>query len=304
MNPLVTGVIESEISVFTHSWCLRIRKRAQRLKKRKSLTELTLLDRFLFSEVMEDPENMETILKIILGTEILLKYLPQVEKEQTKTPLYRFAKIDVWCMDQKEIVYDTEVQKINTKNLPKRSRCYQGMINSKLLQSGETNFNNLNPVFIIIIGPFDLFGYDKYMYTFQMKCDELADLKLEDGATRIFLNTRGKNEHEVSPELVELLHYIEHTNERKADSCQNPKLKKLRERVTAIQQNAEVSVRYMPAWEELIMEKNESREEGRKMLLLELISKKQAKGKSLEQIADELEESVDTITALLSEQQH
>lgn len=35
------------------------------------------------------------------------------------------------------------------------------------------------------------------------------ELTLEDGATRIFLNTRGTNDDEVSKELREFLHYLE-----------------------------------------------------------------------------------------------
>lgn len=35
-------------------------------KNKKSLQDLTLLDRFLFAEVMEDPKTFENILSIIL----------------------------------------------------------------------------------------------------------------------------------------------------------------------------------------------------------------------------------------------
>ena len=35
--------------------------------ERKSLKDLTLLDRFLFAEAMEDPETMQILLEIILG---------------------------------------------------------------------------------------------------------------------------------------------------------------------------------------------------------------------------------------------
>jgi hypothetical protein len=49
----------------------------------------------------------------------------------------------------------------------------------------------LNEVLVVMITPFDLFGYGLYRYTFQMKCEEIPELKLDDGATRIFLNTRG-----------------------------------------------------------------------------------------------------------------
>ena len=48
----------------------------------KALKDLNLLDRFLFAEAMEDPVIMQTILEIILGKDILLKYPPQAEKEE------------------------------------------------------------------------------------------------------------------------------------------------------------------------------------------------------------------------------
>ena len=63
--------------------------------------------------------------------------------------------------------------------------------------------------FNIIITPFDLFGEGRYCYTFHARCDENPSLVLEDGATRIFLNTRGTNRNEVSEELIQFLEYME-----------------------------------------------------------------------------------------------
>lgn len=128
------------------------------MKQRKQLKDLNLLDRFLFAEVMEEPENLQAMLEIILGKEVVLKYLPQTEKEERKSPLYRFVKLDVWAQDVDDAVYDAEVQQKNTGNLPKRSRYYQSMIDSKLLEPGEIDFNRLSPVYIIVIAPFDIFG--------------------------------------------------------------------------------------------------------------------------------------------------
>ena len=120
---------------------------------------------------------------------MVLQHSPQTEKEQRTSPAYRFAKLDVWTKDMDDAIYDTEVQGKNTKNLPKRSRFYQSMIDSKLLEPGEKDFNKMNDVYIILIAPFDLFGEGKYMYTFQMTCQESFSVLLNDGATRIFLNT-------------------------------------------------------------------------------------------------------------------
>ena len=64
-----------------------------------------------------------------------------------------------------------------------------------------------------MITPFDLFGHGLYRYTFQMRCEEVPELKLDDGATRIFLNTRGKHPELVSHELIELLKYMEHSTD-------------------------------------------------------------------------------------------
>ena len=128
-------------------------------QKQKPLQDLNLLDRFLFAQAADDPDTMRDILEIILGREDVLKLLPQTEKEQRSHPLNRYVRLDVWAMDEEDTVYNTEVQKENTGNLPKRSRFYQALIDSNLLAPGEVGFQKLNPVYIILICPFDLFGY-------------------------------------------------------------------------------------------------------------------------------------------------
>ena len=110
------------------------------MKSMKPLRDLTLLDRFLFSEAMEDPRNLEAVLEIILGREVLLRYLPQTEKEQKNSPFLRYIRLDVWGEDQAGNVYDVEVQKQDTKNLSRRSRFYQGIIDGKMLKPGEVDF--------------------------------------------------------------------------------------------------------------------------------------------------------------------
>ena len=265
----------------------------------KPLTELTLLNRFLFNEVMEQPENLRVLLEIILGKEILLKYLPETERETRTSPIHRFIKLDVWAMEE-DTVYNAEVQQKNTQNLPKRSRYYQGMIDSKLLKPGVVDFNELNDIFIIIITPFDLFGQDRYLYTFQMQCEEVPGLHLQDGAARIFINTHGKNPEDISDDLLELLHLIEHTNDHDT-TYHNKNLQKMSERVREIQNNAEVSVKYMQAWEERVLDRQEAREEGRKQLLSELIQKKLEKGLTMDQIADALEIDASRVKELIRE---
>ena len=268
-------------------------------KNKKSLQDLTLLDRFLFAEVMEDPKTFENILSIILGEDISIKGRPQSEHENRTSPLKRQVRLDVWAEDETDVVYNLEAQKENTKNLPHRSRFYQALIDSKLLDPGEVDFSNMKDCYSIIIAPFDLFGRGLYQYTFQMTCAETGQ-PLEDGATRIFLNTHGKNSEDISPELKELLYYMEHTTEE--ISCSTSRLQEIKNHVNIVKSSEEIGVKYMQEWEEKILEKRKARAEGRAegetFRLIQLIKKKIQKSKSFIQIADELEEEPDNIQSL------
>ena len=257
---------------------------------KKELKDLNLLDRFLFAEAMEDVEIMETVVRIILNDDIIITEKPQAESEKRRNTLSKYVKLDVWAVDTDDNVYDTEVQKKNTKNLPKRSRFYQGIIDSGLLESGETDYNKLNNIYIIVISPFDLFGEDEYMYTFKMKCEECDGLELGDGATRIFLNTRGKKDENVSRELVELLHYIEKTTDEMDSSCQSDLIHNMHRKIKNIKSSAEVGERYMHQWEEREFDREEGRIEGSANTTIKLGIKYNW---SDEQIISELSEVMD-----------
>ncbi len=96
------------------------------MEPKKSLQELTLLNRFLFDETIERPGNLQTMLEIILGEDIVLQCFPQPEKEQQRSPNRRSVRLDVWAQDVTGTVYDAEVQRRNdTVILSQRSakRC-------------------------------------------------------------------------------------------------------------------------------------------------------------------------------------
>ena len=246
--------------------------------KQKQLNELILLDRFLFASVMEDDRSLELLLSIIMGEEITLRQPSQVEKEFRTMPWLRSIRLDVYNVDDKNRIYDAEVQEKNTGNLAKRSRFYQALIDSTLLAPGrDVSFHHLPESYLIMITPFDLWGYGKYRYTFRMRCEEQPDLYLEDGIGRIFLNTRGTNDGEVNPELAELLHYMENSTDETAEMCRSEKVRELHRRVSEVKASEEFGVKYMQAWEEKIYERMEGKEEG----LAEGMEKGMEKGREL-----------------------
>ena len=281
------------------------------MNQRKSLKELNLLDKFLFDEAMDDPENVKTMLDIILSQNTNLKHPPQTEKEQRTSIDNRQIRLDVYAIDEDDVIYEVEAQKENTHNLPKRSRLYQGIIDSKLLPPGVADFNLLNEVLIVLITPFDLFGYGLYRYTFQMRCEEVPELKLDDGATRIFLNTRGKHPELVSSELIELLKYMERSTDEVSGECKSKRIQEMHRRVCQIKASEKTEVKYMQAWEEQIMIRQEGITEGRiegekigrlrgKRELLEKLSDKF----SIEQISEMLEIDISELKNIMKEIQN
>lgn len=234
-------------------------------KDKRTLKDLNLMDKFLFDEAMEDKDNMKTLLDIVLGQDTHLKYPPQTEKEFRNSKENRQIRLDVYAIDEDDVVYDTEPQKQNTKNLPKRSRLYQGLIDSNLLPPGSIDFNALNTVIIIMIMPFDLFGYELYQYTFRMKCEEISELELEDGATKIFLNSHGKHPEFVNPELIELLEYMEKSTDTVAKKCESKRIHQMHERITKLKSSKEMEIKYMQKWEEKEIERQEAYAEGERV---------------------------------------
>ena len=100
------------------------------------------------------------------------------------------------------------------------------------------DYSQLKDAYVIMIMPFDLFGEGKYKYTFHMSCDEIPGLKLQDGVTRIFLNTHGTDAEGVSEELIQLLGYFEQTTGENAAGSHSRKIEKLQKRVEEIKKPA------------------------------------------------------------------
>ncbi len=227
------------------------------------LKELNLSARFLFDEVMEDPQTQQDVLSIIFGREVPLVKYGATEKELRLTPLARSIRMDLFSIDEEQVVYNTEMQDKKRVDLAKRSRYYQALMDTSLLEPGITDYNDLNQTYLIIIMTFDLFGFHKYRYTFVPKCREVGDCELEDGAVRIFLNTKGTNDAEVPRELVDFLHYVENTTDAEAAGTDSERIRRIHERVRRVRFSEEVGVKYLRILEEKNEEREEGREEGR-----------------------------------------
>ena len=208
------------------------------------LSELNLSDGFLFGEVMRDEETCRTVLEIILKRPI--SRIVYVDKEYpveaaTNYHKYKGIRLDIYFRDEENTRYSVEMQTQNRYHLPKRSRHYQGMLDVQMLPAGETDYHKLCDSILIFICTFDLFGRGRCCYTFENTCLEEPELRLEDGATRIFLNTEGTVGAEDNRLLVEFLRYVV---DRTAP-VESPQVQKIKERVETVKRNQETETRYM-----------------------------------------------------------
>lgn len=228
------------------------------------LEKLNLLDKFMFDEAMEDVEAYQAAVSILLENEVELLGKPETEKELRVSPELRQVRLDVVGMDRAGRLYLTEMQKRDTGNLIRRSRYYQAQLDVSLLEPGSKDFNMLNESCFILIAPFDLFGRGLYRYTFEGVCRECPDLRLEDGAVKIFINTKGTNKETFSKEFLDFMEYIGKSTDERAEKTGSEKIKRIHKRVCQIRKSEKAGIKYMQKWEELLYAREDGEKRGEK----------------------------------------
>lgn len=203
----------------------------------KQWKELTFSNDFIFAKVMLNPELCKGVLERLLRIKIHhLEYL----EEQKVIDIAKDSKsirLDVYVADEKGTIFNIEMQVINTKNIPKRTRFYQSMIDLNSLEKGM-NYAELPQSFVIFICKFDPFGKGLYKYTFVNTCKEDSSLTLEDSTTKLFFNSTGKIT-DTDPDLEAFLKFVENGIANDAFT------KRLETEVETVKQNKKWRVEYM-----------------------------------------------------------
>ncbi len=227
--------------------------------------ELEICNDFLFGKIMQEAELCRELLQRILP-ELEIDHIeyPELQKTIKADVDAKSVRLDVYVRDDKNTVYDIEMQVVNTGKLPKRTRFYQSMLDLQLLDKGQT-YKRLKPSYIIFICLFDTFGKGRHIYTFENICREDHDISLGDETTKIFLNADSSME-DVSSELRVFLDYV--AGRKSEDDF----IKKLEAAVKEARKNREWRHEYMT----LLMRDQENIEKGKREgeeQMLDLIQK-------------------------------
>ena len=161
----------------------------------------------MFAKVMSNKEICKPVLEQILNIKIRdIEYLDYEETIQI-APGSKSIRLDIYVEDDKNTVFNLEMQTTNYEELPKRSRYYQDIIDLKLIEKGQS-YDILKTSYVIFICTFDFFEKNRSIYEFENICVDDSDIKLNDGTHKIFLNTKG-NRDGISEELQMLLDYFD-----------------------------------------------------------------------------------------------
>ena len=174
----------------------------------KPWEELTIRDDYMFKLVMRRKHICKKMLELIL--QINIRDIRYIEEEKNLKFQYagKGVRLDVYVADDKNTVYNVEMQvnEPTEMELAKRTRYYQSVIDTDLLEAGK-DYEELNDTYIIFICPFDPFKAGRHIYTFCSTCQEDTSLMLKDGATKVFLNAAGV-EDDVPENVKSFLKYV------------------------------------------------------------------------------------------------
>jgi len=148
----------------------------------------------MFSTVMQYEDACRGLIETIFeGRRVRrLQYKdmpPASQKNIIFDPANKSIRLDVFFEDG-DTVYDIEMQKVDTGNLPLRARMYSSMMDANMLDKG-LEYEALRRSYVIFVCMFDLFEKGRTKYTFKSICEEDRDLPLGDGRCIMFLNTKG-----------------------------------------------------------------------------------------------------------------
>ena len=153
----------------------------------KKWKKATLANTFIFYKVMRNhPEACRHLIEMLLKIKIQ-KMIIRSEETIDLQFSSKAIRLDVFVKDNKRM-YDVEMQIRNTKDLPERSRYYQGLMDLDTLKKGETYkcLKDSHVIFICMRNIFKDNNKDLPVYTFQNVCLEDYELKLNDRTFKHF----------------------------------------------------------------------------------------------------------------------
>lgn len=240
---------------------------------RRKLEDLNVIDDFLFQELVAKEGIGEEFCRILLST-ILGRTIQKIKVIPQKTVLgidtgNHGIRLDAYIEDMSsdDIEVATDIYDIEPNNtyekdtLPRRTRYYDALIDSQLLETG-TDYGKLKNVIIIMILPYDPFDRNRMVYTIENRCLEDPSIPYNDGLKKLYLYTKGTVGNP-GKSLRDMLNYIEKSTE---DNVTDSNIAKIHNLVNIVKHDKEVGINYMKSWEREQLIRKEGLSEGQERI--------------------------------------
>ena len=259
----------------------------------KKYEELTFTDDYMFCKVMQENEDLcKRVVEVIIGRKIGKIIHNEKQEAIDVTKNGKGIRMDVFLEDDENSVYNIEMQNVDTKNIAKRSRYYQGMLDVDYMERGW-EYEKLKKSYIIFINMFDMFGQGLPKYTFTNRCHEKPNLEMGDDTTKIFLNAQGICD-KIESEIESLIMYL---NKGKATS---ELTEEIDTRVVNARTNPRWRTEFMTLYERYQIERKQGLEQGRNNSILLFVKNALERNMSLEDACEIVGTTVEEYNQLLT----
>ena len=276
----------------------------QTITKFKRWEDLDITDDFIFSRVMRNKKLCRTLLEMILKVKIgKIKFLTSHHAIRVE-PNAKGIIMDVYLKDENRVI-NVEMQTSNQGDLARRARYYQAAADIDTTPKGS-EYQDLKENVVIFICTFDPFHRGKAIYSFANYCIGYDEpIPLEDGTTKLFLNTATKQLRDLDLELQLFYDYV------RGKPAQTNFTKELDATISRMKQEKEERNMYLTYTSRMMECRRDGYEEGISIGLergiergvhqkaLETAKKLLARGDSPAEIADLLSLSVSQVQGLV-----
>ena len=223
----------------------------------KLYKDLTFTDDFMFRKVlMSDKDLCRRLVELLLDVEIEDIQYKDDNHEIAINSDSKGVRLDVYLRDEKGTVFDLEMQNMKEYDMPRRSRYYQSLIDLEHLEKGAT-YDELPDSYIVFICTFDPFGERRHKYEFRELCNQNAELTLDSGTAKVFINAKGKRDI-VSKEMTAFLDYLS------GMGAKSELTKDIEIGISTAKGRKPWEVEYMTLYDEIRMQRKQAHREGLK----------------------------------------
>ena len=169
-----------------------LEQRYERYKEK--IKHFTIMNDIFMRNILKETACTEYILQVIMNKKEL-KVIDQTLQKDYKNLQGRSAILDCVARDAENNHFNVEIQGANDGASPKRARYHCGLLDMNLLNPCDP-FDSLPETYVIFITKNDVLGYNRSISHIQRKIKETEDI-FQDGQHILYVNSKKQDDTEL-----------------------------------------------------------------------------------------------------------